>query len=145
MKKGLINEAARLQELAGIQPIKERRSDSVTTVNFHVTDVTLDGIKYAEIFGQLEVSGDYQDDEYMDGYLFQAGGWGVTDYKIENIEGAMIDGEEDYIEDEQVLDSLIPKLEASKEAEKQLNAAADEAEFDSDFGQDPDAWHDRDR
>lgn len=145
MKKGLITEAKRLQELAGIVPIKERASDSTTTVNFNLSNIELDGVKYEEIFGQLEVSGDYQEAEYMDGYLFDPGGWSITDYKIENIEGAIIEGEEDYIEDQQVLDSLIPKIEASKEAEKQLMSAAEGAEFDSDFGQDPDAWHDRDR
>jgi len=149
MKKGLINEAFRLQQLAGIikEGINERSSDSTVSYPFSISDIELDGVVYAEIVGTLRVSGDYKDAEYMDGYLYSQGGWEVTDYQIVNIEGAIKEGEGDYIEDKQFLDSLIPKLEASEEANRQLMSAAEDAatEFDSDFGQDPDAYHDRDR
>ena len=149
MKKGFIKEAFRLQQIAGIikEGINERSSDSTVSYPFSISDIELDGVLYAEIVGTLKVSGDYKDAEYMDGYLYDQGGWEVTDYQIVDIEAAIKEGEGDYIEDKEFLQSLIPKLEASQDADKQLMSAAEDAatEFDSDFGQDPDAWHDRDR
>jgi hypothetical protein len=145
MKKGLINEAFRLQQLAGIikEGINKRSSDSTVSYPFFISDIELDGVVYAEIVGTLKVSGDYIDDDYSS----SQGGWEVTDYQIVDIEAAIKEGEGDYIEDKLFLQSLIPKLEASEEANRQLMSAANDAatEFDSDFGQDPDAWHDRDR
>ena len=148
MKKGLINEAFRLQQLAGIKPVgtlSERRADSTVTVPFEITDVEVDGQMYDIISGEMEVSGDYEDAEYEDGYLFSPGGWDVSDIVVTSVDGAVPAGGDDSIEDEAELKALIPGLMQSDSVFKKLLDQAERVEFDSDFGRDPDAWHDRDR
>jgi hypothetical protein len=130
MKK-LINEAFRLQQLAGIKPLYEGALTATDT--FYLDDIEINGVMYGEIYGTMKMS---TADQYSED----------VDAKIVSIDGATLPNGQ-KIEDREQLKALLPAVLSSEEALSKVQDQAQNSteEYGSSDRYDWDGGYDSDR
>lgn len=107
MKK-LINEAFRMQQLAGIKLLYE--SVLTATDTFYISDIEINGVMYEEIYGTMKMS---TADQYSED----------VEVEVVSIDGAtLLNGQK--IEDREQLKALLPAVLSSDEALAQVQDQA---------------------
>lgn len=107
MKK-LINEAFRMQQLAGIKLLYE--SVLTATDTFYISDIEINGVMYEEIYGTMKMS---TTDQYSED----------VEVEVVSIDGAtLLNGQK--IEDREQLKALLPAVLSSDEALAQVQDQA---------------------
>ena len=124
MKKGLINEAFRLQQLAGITPLYEAsntdNNKGLKAIDtFSISDIEINGTMYAEIYGSMDLT---VEDAYGE----------KVSWEITSIDGATLTNGI-KIEDKAQLQELLPGILSSEEATAQIDQDAENSieDFDS--------------
>ena len=130
MKK-LINEAFRMQQLAGIKLLYENQLTAIDT--FSISDIEIGGVMYGEIYGTMKMS---TADQYSED----------VDAKILSIDGATLSNGQ-KVEDREQLKALLPAVLSNDEALAQVQDQAQNSteEYGSSDRYDWDGGYDSDR
>jgi len=130
MKK-LINEAFRMQQLAGIKLLYENQLTAIDT--FSISDIEIGGVMYGEIYGTMKMS---TADQYSED----------VDAKIVSIDGATLSNGQ-KVEDREQLKALLPAVLSNDEALAQVQDQAQNSteEYGSSDRYDWDGGYDSDR
>jgi len=128
MKK-LINEAFRMQQLAGIKPLYESYYGAKATPKVYLTDIEINGVTYEEIVLILDAK---SSDEYGE----------KADWEIKAVDSAMLSNGQ-KITDRAQLNALLPHLLNSGEVNQKIENEL-EYGFDWDEPSDRYDWDDVD-